>query len=222
MAICALVNEYRTRAVPALEWAELVDRFGSDQARLRQDFEQRWLGVHFPGARLRDLDVEVQKGGGGGGAGAGGTVRVRYSFVDPQIAIRSEQEMKLQPTFFRSQPGRRFATEPQRSTTLVLGFDVPFRLTATVELPRAAKLVDASPRQSGVITRQGGYRFVEERLVRPGSPDVLVLRRESALPLMRVAPKEYADVAADLRRVDGLEQQEIRIRLRGARGGGAR
>ncbi len=44
---------------PALEWAELMDRFGSDKVKLRQDFEQRWLGVQFPGARLDDLQVEV-------------------------------------------------------------------------------------------------------------------------------------------------------------------
>jgi tetratricopeptide (TPR) repeat protein len=206
---------------PALEWAALLDRFGADRAKLRQDFEQRWLGLNFPGARLRDLDVELPKGGGGAKGGAGGAgeaVRVRYSFVDPQMAVWSEHEVRLQPTFFRSQPGRRFATEPQRSTTLVLGVDIPFRMTATVELPRAAKLLDPPPRQGGTIAREGGYRFVEERLLRPGSPDVLVLRRESALPLMRVLPQEYAGVAADLRRVDGLEQQEIRIRLGGGKG----
>jgi tetratricopeptide (TPR) repeat protein len=204
---------------PALEWAELVDKLGADRAKLRQDFEQRWLGVHFPGARLRDLDVDLPRASGG--AAGPGTVRVRYSFVDPQLAVRSGHEMKLQPTFFRSQPGRRFATEPQRSTTLVLGFDVPFRMTATVELPHAAKLMDPPARQEGVIARKGGYRFVEERSLRPGSPDVLVLRRESALPLMRVPPQEYAGVAADLRRVDGLEQQEIRIGLRARRPGDA-
>jgi hypothetical protein len=134
------------------------------------------------------------------------------------MAVFGEHEIRLLPTFFRSQPGRRFATEPKRSTTLMLGVDVPFRMTATVELPHAAKLLDPPARQGDTVARQGGYRFVEERLVRPGSPDVLVLRRESALPLMRVPPAEYAGVAADLRRVDGLEQQEIRIRLGGGKG----
>ena len=46
---------------PALEWAELLERFGADRARLRQDFEQRWLGLQFPGARLRDLEIELPK-----------------------------------------------------------------------------------------------------------------------------------------------------------------
>jgi hypothetical protein len=95
----------------------------------------------------------------------------------------------------------------------MLGFDVPSRLTASVELPRAATLIESSAPPRGVVARTGGYRFVEERFVRRGTPDVLVLRRESALPIMRVSPEEYAGVAADLRRVDGLEQEEIRIRL---------
>jgi hypothetical protein len=204
---------------PALEWAELVEKFGADKARLRQDFEQRWLGVQFPGARLRDLDVTLPKDA------PGAAVRVRYSFVSPQLAVRGDHEMRLLPTFFRSQPGRRFATEPQRSTTLVLGFDVPFHMTATVELPRAATLVEPlgagdHKRDENVerVERKGAYLFVEERRLRAGAPDVLVLTRDSTLPLSRVAPSEYAGVAADLRRVDGLEQREIRIRLRGTKG----
>ncbi|HSZ82414.1 MAG TPA: hypothetical protein VLA14_09035 [Polyangia bacterium] len=198
---------------PALEWAELVEKFGADRARLRQDFEQRWLGVQFPGARLRDLDVTLPKDAPGA---AVGPVHVRYSFTSPQLAVKGDHEMKLLPTFFRSQPGRRFATEPQRATTLVLGFDVPFHLTATVELPRSAKLDE--PTSDERVERKGAYRFVEERSRRAGATDVLVLTRESSLPLSRVVPRDYAGVAADLRRVDGLEQQEIHIRLHGARG----
>ncbi|HVZ74645.1 MAG TPA: hypothetical protein VHJ20_19820 [Polyangia bacterium] len=209
---------------PALEWAELVDRLGADRGRLRQDFEQRWLGVQFPGATLRDLDVDVPKDAGGRAAVARGTsaVHVRYSFVSPQLAVRGDHEMKLLPTFFRSQPGRRFATEARRSTTLVLGFDVPVHLRATVELPRGADVVDAADLGPGAgverVERAGGYRFVEERKLRTGAPEVLVLTRDSAMPLMRVEPRDYARVAADLRRVDGLEQQEIRIRLAPGKG----
>jgi cellulose synthase operon protein C len=207
---------------PALEWAELLDRFGTDRARLRQDFEQRSLGVQFPGARLRDLDVELPRDAGG----RIGTARVRYSFVSAHLAVPVDrgtpgpQEMRLEPTFFRSQPGRRFAAEPQRSTALMLGFDVPVQMTATLELPGAAHLDPPRPGQKDlIVSRNGGYRFVEERGVEPGRPNVIVLHRESALPIMRVSPGEYAAVAADLRRVDGAEQAEIRIRL-GAAGHG--
>jgi hypothetical protein len=215
---------------PALEWAELVERFGADRARLRQDFEQRWLGVQFPGARLRELEIDVPKTR----AGELGTARVRYSFSSARIAVPTGRsstgagadEMRIAPTFFRSQPGRRFAAEPQRATALMLGFDVPTRITATVELPRAARIDEATLRKDVVITRAGGYRFVEDRQLRSGGgggiPNVLVLRRESELPIMRVSPAEYADVAADLRRVDGAEQEEIRIRLAPAGRGSSR
>jgi hypothetical protein len=207
---------------PALEWAELVDRFGADRVRLRQDFEQRWLGVQFPGAHLRDLEVDLPRPG----SGRAGTARVRYSFVSAHLAVPIDRnaagggavEMRLLPTFFRSQPGRRFAAEPQRATALVLGFDVPVRLTATVELPGAAGVEPGGAAKDLVVARAGGYRFVEERAVRPGPAgrsSVLVLHRESALPIMRVSPGEYPSVAADLRRVDGAEQEEIRIRLPG-------
>jgi hypothetical protein len=209
---------------PALEWAARVDQLGADRTRLRQDFEQRWLGVQFPGAHLRELEVELPTER----SGRRGTARVRYSFASSRLAVPSERspaggrELRIEPTFFRSQPGRRFAAEPQRTTSLMLGFDVPVRFTATVELPGAARVEDAGGKDI-VISRRDGYRFVEERRIRAGAdgtPSVLVLRRESALPIMRVTPGEYADVAADLRRVDGVEQEEIRIRFSpGSRGG---
>ena len=96
-------------------------------------------------------------------------------------------------------------------------------MTATVELPGAARIDDAGPRKDVVIIAR---RRLPLRRGAPSSapgaaagPSVLVLRRESTLPIMRVSPAEYAAVAADLRRVDGAEQEEIRIRLqRPARG----
>src|SRR4029079_9441836 len=92
---------------PALEWAELVERFGADRARLRQDFEQRWLGVQFPGARLRELEIDVPPSG----AGERATARVRYSSSSARLAIPTgrsssgagSDEMRIAPTFFRSQ-----------------------------------------------------------------------------------------------------------------------
>ncbi len=209
---------------PALEWADLVDRFGADRVRLREDFEQRWLGVQFPGARLRELEVDLPRDA----AGRVGTARVRYSFVErppgrPGRSIRRPGRARCassRPSSARSRGG---ASPPSRSARprSMLGFDVPIRMTATVELPGAARL-DAPQKTSGdlVVSRAGGYRFVEARDVEPGRPNVIVLRRESTLPIMRVAPGDYAGVAADLRRVDGAEQAEIRIQL-GAAGHGA-
>ena len=212
---------------PALEWAELLERFGADRARLRQDFEQRWLGLQFPGARLRELEIDLPKSQ----AGALGTARVRYSFSSARLAVPTGRsaagadEMRIAPTFFRSQPGRRFAAEPQRATALMLGFDVPTRMTATVELPGAARIDEASLRKDVVITRAGGYRFLEDRQLRSRGhdrPNVLVLRRESDLPIMRVSPsrvrRRRRRPAARRRRRAGGDP----IRLGSAARGGSR
>jgi tetratricopeptide (TPR) repeat protein len=215
------------RGWPALEWAELVDRWGGDRTRLRQDFEQRWLGIHFPGAVLKELEVEILGPDGkrtlprvtGAAlplAYTASEVKLRYSFTSSRLALRRDREMRLLPTFFRSQPGRRFATEPQRRTALLLGSDIPLGLRVRVELPPAARIVEPPRDARGVVVgKLGGYRFTEERRLerRADGGPVLVLERESALPIMRVAPSEYPAVADELRRVDALEQQEIRIGL---------
>ena len=123
----------------------------------------------------------------------------------------------MAPTFFRSQPGRRFAAEPQRATALMLGFDVPTQRQRHRRAAPGASVNAAALRRDVVISRDGGYHFVEERELRRGggSPSALVLRRRAKLPIMRVTPEDYGAVAADLRRVDGAEQEEIRIPITG-------
>jgi tetratricopeptide (TPR) repeat protein len=189
---------------PALEWVEFLDRAGNDRAKLRQDFEQRYLSQNFPGAVLTDLSVDLRDGGAQG-------ARVTYSFSDPELASRDGGVLKIAPTFFRSQPGRRYATEPTRRTTLQLGADVPMDLEARIDLPPGTKVVD--PGDNGeVVTAGGAVRFAERREVKGGQ---VILRRQSRLPLARVEPKEYPEVAGKLRRVDPLENAEIRVQLPG-------
>ena len=251
------------RGWPALEWADIVDRFGSDASKIRQDFEQRWLGVHFPGAVLKDLHIEILgKPGDPRGSPAGvapppppppeGLVvatapsgpyaveqaRLRYAFRSARLGLKSGGEIRFLPTFFRSQPGRRYATESRRFTELLTGFDVPMDLQARVELPAGTRLVgaereitdthagSASARAStgastgALVSGKGGYRFFEERRVGPASgsgttrSQVLVIRRQSRLPIIRVPLPDYPATAADLRRVDALEQEEVRIGIR--------
>jgi hypothetical protein len=252
------------RGWPALEWAEIVDRFGPDGAKLRQDFEQRWLGVHFPGAVLKDLEIEIlgvdgrnSKPGLAGVASAanagarqsGGAadvspdatgapppaavasppgtpytaaqVRLRYSFSSTRLALKRDREIRFLPTFFRAQPGRRYATESRRGTALLTGFDVPLDLHARVELPEGGRFVEpqrlaeapGARARPGEVVGRGGYQFIEERRIERGASatPVLLLRREARLPIMRVSLKDYASVADELRRVDVLEQEEVRI-----------
>lgn len=190
---------------PALEWAEMLDRAGNDSEKLRQDFEQRSLSQNFPGAALGRLAVEAPV--------RGGPTRVSYSFDQPELATREGDVLKLTPRFFRSQPARRYATEATRGTTLLLGYDVPLSLEMRVVLPPGGRLAEVG--ESAVVTAgtQGKVRFAERRQVQPASASagqVLTIARQWRLPLLRVAPPKYAETAAQLRRIDPLEQAEVR------------
>jgi tetratricopeptide (TPR) repeat protein len=188
---------------PAVEWGEMLDRTGKDRTKLRQGFEQQWLGHHFPGAQLQNLEVVPGES----------STRVSYSFKAASFADRGDHLLLLRPTFFRSQPGRRFATEPLRKTTLALGYDIPLDLDAQIALPPGARVLDLG--QSGTV-RAGEALFVEERRLQAGN--VVELHRSARLPLMRVAPADYQNVAAQLRAVDPMEQAEIRIAVPAEKG----
>ena len=199
------------RGWPAVEWAAVYDRLRGDEGKLRQEFEQRWLNHHFPGARLDKLAITVDKA-------REGEAELRYTFSSAALASRQGDELRLLPSFFRTQPGRRFATEGTRNTPLLVGVDPALDLEAQVLLPAGAQVVDPG-REGEVATGPGkALRFSEHRRAvadaRPGGAGVRVyIRRQAALPLVRVEPADYPAVAGELRRVDPLEQGEIRVRL---------
>jgi hypothetical protein len=192
---------------PAVEWGDVAERAGEDERKLRREFEQWWLGQQFPGARLRDLAIDMPDKGASG-------ARVHYSFTSTQMVVSDGDERKLAPTFFRAQPGRRFATEQKRRTGLLVGVDVPLDLEASIELPAGARVLELGA-GGGVTAGKGGeIRFVEQREQVAGqNPPRLVLRRQARLPILRVLPADYEAVASQLRRVDPLEQAEIRFAI---------
>jgi hypothetical protein len=184
----------------------MLDHAGKDRTKLRQEFEQHWLGQHFPGAQLGELLVEP-------GEGSAGT-RVSYTFKAARMAARQGGVLRLRPAFFQSQPGRRFGTEPDRKTALMLGFDVPLDLDAEIDLPPGSKVLELG---QGVDVVAGAARFSEERHVSSlGESSISIsLHRLSHLPIMRVSPGDYQDFATKLRAVDPIEQAEIRIAVPG-------
>jgi hypothetical protein len=193
---------------PALEWSEVAERVGQDRIKLRQEFEQRWLSQQFPGAVLDQLSLSE---------GPAGERLVRYTLTSPRMATRTGNILGLRPGFFLSQPGRRYFTESQRRTPLQLGYDVPLLLEAEIELPAGARAIDVGG--SGSVTA-GQARFSEERQVQveAGAVDTpgavrLLLRRRWQLPLARVLPADYDEMASNLRQVDPLEQGEIRVEV---------
>jgi tetratricopeptide (TPR) repeat protein len=197
----------RLRGWPAVEWAEAKKRVGEDLPRLRQDFEQRWLGHHFPGARLGGLAIDVDPA-------RPGEATLRYSFTSAQLAGPSGQALELVPSFFQLQPGHRFATERRRRTGLVVGVDVPLTLSARLILPPGARVLETGGEGDVRAGPGGAIRLTERRRALPpaagGSAEIRI-EREGRLPLVRVAPADYEQVAARLRQMDRLEEAEIRF-----------
>jgi hypothetical protein len=123
---------------PALEWAELVERFGADRARLRQDFEQRWLGVQFPGARLRELEIDVPEAAGAPRDGPGPVFFLQRAPRGPTAGHRGAAPTRCasrRPSSARSRAPLRGRTAARDGADA--GFDVPTRDDRHRELPRA-------------------------------------------------------------------------------------
>jgi hypothetical protein len=84
-----------------------------------------------------------------------------------------------------------------------------------MEMPAGARVIDLGA--SGSLEAAGAH-FSEERMVKAESSTAngpglahLLLRRRWHLPLARVLPANYDDVASKLRQVDSLESGEIRV-----------
>jgi hypothetical protein len=190
------------RGWPALEWRELWEKVGKDSAKQRQEFEQRWLGQHFPGARLVRFEVRpsVEE------------TQIDCVLIAPRFAERSGQTMRLRPFLYRAQPGRRFATEPARKTGLQIAFTLPVELTMDLSLAPGLTVLDAGKgkaegwRQVFQVPGIPHAAFLEERSVEGNR---LRLHRVSHLPSARVTVGSYAAVASILRQVDVAESSEI-------------
>jgi hypothetical protein len=207
------------RGWPAIEWAAFAKEWGDDSRKLRQEFEQRWLGQHFPGARLGGLAIDVDRT-------RPGEATLRYALLGLDLGGDEEDaggagNGRMVPPFFRSSPGRRFATLPARKTPLLLGPEVPVSLVARITLPAGAQTgAVGRDGQVGAVDRPGLF-FSEARQVLPstgGAGPVIELRRLVRLPLLRVSPAAYPQLATDLRRIDALERAEIHFSLPPAAG----
>jgi hypothetical protein len=193
---------------PAIEWNELLQRVGRDRSKLRQEFEQRWLSQHFPGAELGELDTQETPEGGR---------QISYTLSNSRMAIADGGGLWLVPTFFLAQPGRRYFTEPQRRTPLQLGFEPPLVLEADIQLPPGGRVLDLG--SSGILDA-GGVHFSEARMFQveasQGQSSAgahVYLRRRWALPLARIQPDHYSEIAQKLRQVDAFEKSALRIEL---------
>ena len=187
----------------AIDWAEALHQLGPDEDKRRRRFEEAYLAYHFPGATLEKVNFKP----------GAAELDLDYQLSIERFATKSPEGLTLEPRFFLAQPGRRYATEPVRKTSLLMGPDVPLDLQATIQWPieseisELGKVMDVSP------LGPRGPRFTEERVVDKVVGSTVVLHRRNHMDIVRVSPDRYPQLSAALRQVDSAEQAPIRVRL---------
>ena len=187
----------------AVDWAEALHQLGSDDDKRRHRFEEAYLSYHFPGATLKALSFKPGEG----------QMDLEYQLSVERFATQTTDGLSLEPRFFLAQPGRRYANEAARKTTLLMGPEVPLKLEASIMWPKRAKVVDVGNSITVHPLGIAGPTFEEQRMSDLNHPATVLLRRSNVIPVVRIIPSAYAKVSADLRRVDAAEQAAIQIHL---------
>jgi cellulose synthase operon protein C len=187
----------------ALDWSEALLQLGADDDKRRHRFEEAYLSYHFPGATLKSLAFKP----------GAGQMDLEYQLSVERFATPTADGLSLEPRFFLAQPGRRYANEASRKTTLLMGPEAPLDVQATITWPKGAKVLDIG--KSVVVHPLGieGPLFEEDRHLDRRQPATVLLHRRNSVPVVRVVPSDYLNVSAALRRVDAAEQAAIQIRF---------
>ncbi|HEY0706963.1 MAG TPA: tetratricopeptide repeat protein [Polyangia bacterium] len=196
------------RGWPAIEWAAFAKATADDPRKRRQEFEQRWLGQQFPGARLGGVAIDLDPA-------KPGQARLRYSFVGLELGAAADGAYTA-PAFFRIGAARRYATASTRRTSLLLGPEIPLELDAEIAFPPGSRVLDLG--RGGEVKLSGtGVSLAERRqIIAPSalaSGPVVKLQRSARVPLVRVSATSYEETAATLRRMDALERDDVRVAL---------
>jgi cellulose synthase operon protein C len=189
----------------AVDWAEALHQLGSDDDKRRHRFEEAYLSYHFPGSTLKSLSFACSKD----------HMDIEYQLTVERFATQTDRGLSLEPRFFLSQPGRRYATEVSRKTTLLIGPDLPLDLEAQIKWPKDAVVADLG--KNVLVHPMGAFgpSFLEERKPVATNSATVLLRRSSLGPIVRIEPSNYATVSGELRRVDAAEQSAIHVTLKG-------
>lgn len=186
----------------AIDWKEALRQLGAEEDKRQRRFEEAYLAYHFPGATLEALTF----------APTDRAMDLEYRIKVERLATTSNGGLVMEPRFFLSQPGRRYATEPTRKTTLLMTPEAPLDLVATLHFAASARIAQAGANLDVYPLGSAGPHFVEQRAVKNNT--TVVLRRQVQMPTARVTTAQYAAVGATLRKVDLAEQAAIHVDLR--------
>jgi hypothetical protein len=179
----------RISGIGAVRWRGVLEKV--DKARLRDLFEQRYLGQVFPGAALGKLAVVDR-------ARPDRPLELRYTFSQPGLCTPSAGQLRCMVKVNPLQLQRRYAQLARRRFPLQIAFDTP--LTLELELvPPPGYRVDSVPPPARVQSRFGSF-------VRRGGPrgagGTVSLSLAARVRFGRVPTSQYPELAAFARAVD--------------------
>ncbi|MEO0325918.1 MAG: hypothetical protein AAF447_23410, partial [Myxococcota bacterium] len=182
----------RYRGAAAINWRNDLD--GVPAAVLDARFEEAYVARLFSGARMRSLRIA-------GREDPDAALVFRYDADVPQLARPSAGGMALTPLLPEALTAR-FAQAAERETTLIVAPPLDREVVVRVEDGAGA----GSSLAPVTVEGPGGARFTMESQ-REGQD--LVLTRRLRLPMMRVAPEDYAAFVRFCRAVDEAEAREL-------------
>lgn len=188
----------RFHGAPAAAWREQLESIPA--AQLRTVFAQQYVARLVPGASLKSLEVEAARD-------PARPLVLRYAFDTPILARPTDAGLAL-PGMFPSRLGKTYASLAERETTQLLNPPVERRLVVKLRIPAEGALSYVPPEVS--LDGPGSVAF-EHRVRR--HEDGVTLVRELRVPVARVAPSRYPELARFCQAVDALEKQELQIGL---------
>jgi len=183
----------------AAAWREALAQVSPE--RVREEFEQRWLGFFFPGLELSRLDIadlaKVER-----------PLGVTYRFDAPQVGRPQESELRVRLGFFPALMGREYVGVSARLGPLEVDEPIDTVLRARVAVPRELR-VESLPREAKLDSPFGRYH----RRARLDGASIVV-ERELSVPLQRVAPRNYQAFVRFASAVDTYDAETAVLRRR--------
>jgi tetratricopeptide (TPR) repeat protein len=180
----------------AQRWREALD--GIDRGRLREVFEQRFLGVNFPGASLSKLRIEKADR-------PGRPLELRYSFRLPNLCREEGGRLRCTAGFLAPALQRRYVKLARRRHPLLVGLHPPTVVELTVSPPRGYRLVDAPPR----VALSGAHGSLSRGAARRLADGGVRQRHELRVVQHRVPPESFPGFAGFARQVDRALDDEL-------------
>jgi cellulose synthase operon protein C len=185
------------KGASAASWRDDLEQIPS--AELNRIFEQAYASRLFPGANLEKLEIldaeDVEQ-----------PLTIRYVIRVPVFGHREGNDWILPMPFSMSLESS-LARRPERKTTQIVGA-VNGRYAMRVKVPAGVKVATLP---SVDAKGPGGARFTMKSSF---AEDLLEVERVTAIPLMRVPPRQYGELVRFSRQVDEAEGRPLRVRLR--------